>query len=96
MKNAAAKSLSELLSEFKNQKKHKKPILEAQIVILWSDIVGEVINRYTQKIYFKNKTLFVKVSSSALKNELLYLQKDIIDKYNSRLGEELVSKIVLL
>ena len=58
--------------------------------------MGDIINRYTEKIFVKNRVLFVKVNQAALKNELLYLQEQIIVKINKEVGEDAVVKMVLL
>lgn len=91
-----AQSLGDLLGEFSQQKKLKKPLLEARVVALWKPLMGDLINKYTEKVSVKDKVLFVKVQQSALKNELLYLQDEIIDKINKEVGENAIVKMVLL
>lgn len=90
------KSIGDLLGDFSQQKKLKKPLLEARVVNLWQPLMGDIINRYTEKIFVKNRVLFVKVNQAALKNELLYLQEQIIVKINKEVGEDAVVKMVLL
>ena len=90
------KSIGELLGDFSQQKKLKIPLLEARVVNLWQPLMGDLINKYTEKIFVKNRVLFVKVNQAALKNELLYLQEQIILKINNEVGEDAVVKMVLL
>jgi predicted nucleic acid-binding Zn ribbon protein len=90
------KTIKDLLGEFSQQKKMRVPLQEARIVNLWRPLMGELINRYTEKIYVKNEVLFIKVQQAALKNELLYLQEQIIEKVNKEVGENAIKKIVLL
>ncbi|MDA9952139.1 MAG: DUF721 domain-containing protein [Chitinophagales bacterium] len=90
------KSIGDLLGDFSQQKKLKKPLLEARVVNLWQPLMGDLINKYTEKIFVKNRVLFVKVNQAALKNELLYLQEQIILKINNEVGEDAVVKMVLL
>lgn len=90
------KSMSELMQAFTQQKNIKKPLQQAKVVNLWQPLMGDLINRYTEKIYVKNKVLFIQVSQAALKNELLYLQDQIIEKINKEIGEEAINKVVLL
>jgi len=90
------KSIGDLLGDFSQQKKLKKPLLEARVVNLWQPLMGDLINKYTDKIFVKNRVLFVKVNQAALKNELLYLQEQIILKINNEVGEDAVVKMVLL
>ncbi|MCB9227621.1 MAG: DUF721 domain-containing protein [Chitinophagales bacterium] len=90
------KSLKEVLDEFAQQKNIKKPLLEAKVVNMWKPLMGDLVDRYTETIYVNNKTLFVKVKVSSLKNELVYLQEDIINKINKEIGEDFIKKLVIL
>jgi len=90
------KSLKEVLDEFAQQKNIKKPLLEAKVVNMWKPLMGDLVDRYTETIYVNNKTLFVKVKVSSLKNELVYLQEDIISKINKEIGEDFIKKLVIL
>ena len=96
MKGNNLRSLSDILGEFSQQKKLKKPLLEAKIVNLWKPLMGDLIDKYTEKVFVKNGVLFVKVQQGALKNELLYLQEQIIEKINKEVGEDAIKKMVLL
>ncbi|MFT4969888.1 MAG: putative nucleic acid-binding Zn ribbon protein [Chitinophagales bacterium] len=90
------KSIGDLLGDFSQQKKLKKPILEARVVSLWKPLMGELIHKYTEKVFVKNRVLFVKVQQGALKNELMYLQEQIIEKINKEVGEDAIVKLVIL
>ncbi len=92
----STKSMQELMEEFSKQKNIKRPLQEAKVVNLWRPLMGELINKYTENIYVKNNTLFIKVSQASLKNELLYLQDQIIEKINKEIGDEAIKKVVLL
>lgn len=89
-------SLSEALNQFTGQKKMKNSIHEIRVVSYWGELMGELVNRYTEKIYLNNKTLFIKVGPDSLKNELLYSKETIIQKINEHFKNEIVIKIVLL
>lgn len=90
------KPLSELLQQFSMQKNMKKPMLEARVINMWPTIVGNLINKYTEKVFIKNGVLFVGVNQSALKNELQYMQEQILEKINKEIGENFIEKMVLL
>lgn len=90
------KSLSDMLSSFSEQKNMKKPLIEAKIINYWSEMMGMAVNKYTEKIYIINSTLFVKVGPAALKNELVYLSDTIIQRINDFIGQPYITKIVIL
>tara|TARA_B110000908_G_C10077617_1_gene368058 strand:+ start:374 stop:661 length:288 start_codon:yes stop_codon:yes gene_type:complete len=89
-------SLGEALNQFTGQKKMKHSIHEIRIVTFWGELMGDLVNKYTEKIYLNKTTLFIKVGPDSLKNELLYSKETIIQKINEHFKKELVTKIVLL
>lgn len=89
-------SLEDALNSFTGQRKFKNSVNEVRIVTFWKELMGDMVNKYTEKIYLKNATLFIKVGPDALKNELLYSKETIIEKINEKFKKELVKKIVLM
>lgn len=59
---------------------------EGDIKSIWGKVTGEQVARRTVNIYKKGKTLFVKVSSPAIKHNLLYKQGSIIASLNNLLS----------
>jgi hypothetical protein len=51
---------------------------------------------HIRKIFLKNKILYISVSSSAAKNNLLYRQTTITTAINNALGKVAIEKTVLL
>lgn len=90
------KTLGDALSEFSGQRKYKNNVNEVRIVAFWQELMGDLVHKYTEKIFYKNKTLFIKVGPDALKNELLYSKETIIEKINLKFGADFLVKIVLL
>jgi len=90
------KSLEEALNQFTGQRKMKNPVNEIRLINFWKELMGSVVDKYTEKINLNNKVLFIKVGPDALKNELLYSRENIIQKINEHFKTELVTKIVLI
>ena len=61
----------------------------------WEEIIGKQICKYVtdQKIY--NGTLYVKLKSAVVRNELSYKKSELISQINNRLGKKLLTNIVL-
>ena len=57
--------------------------------------MGSNVNSYTKEITLKNKTLYVSLSSSVLRQELSYGKQKIVDLINKEIGGEIITKIVL-
>lgn len=61
----------------------------------WEEIIGKQICKYVadQKIY--KGTLYVKLKSAVVRNELSYKKSEFISQINNRLGKNLLTNIVL-
>lgn len=61
----------------------------------WEEIIGKQICKYVadQKIY--KGTLYVKLKSAVVRNELSYKKSELISQINNRLGKKLLTNIVL-
>lgn len=61
----------------------------------WDEIIGKQICKYVadQKIY--KGTLYVKLKSAVVRNELSYKKSEFISQINNRLGKKLLNNIVL-
>lgn len=62
---------------------------------LWQETMGSNVNSYTKEITLKNKTLYISLSSSVLRQELSYGKQKIVDLINKEIGDEIITKIVL-
>ena len=49
--NDNIQSLGEALNQFAGQKKMKNSIHEIRIVTFWGELMGDLVNKYTEKIY---------------------------------------------
>ena len=53
------------------------------------------IANYTRDVNLKNKTLYVKLNSPALREELSYGKEKLINIINQKFKNEIINKIVL-
>ncbi len=67
---------------------------EMDIIKTYRFVVGDLISKLTQDIKLRNKTLYVKISSAALRNELSYKKQDLIIKINIELNYSAIDSIV--
>jgi len=63
---------------------------------VWSNVIGENVSKYTENIYIKDNTLFLKINSSVLKQELTYGKDKIIENFNKEVGSDEIKKIVFI
>ena len=63
---------------------------------VWSNVIGKNVSQYTENIYIKDNTLFLKINSSVLKQELSYGIDKIIENFNEEVGSNEIKKIVFI
>jgi len=64
-----------------------------RMVSLWEQIVDERVQKNTEPIKIRNRTLYVSASSSTWAQELTFLKKEIMKKFNEKAGEEIIRDI---
>lgn len=96
MRKANDKSLKEAIEQMLNVYKIKRRYDETAIVSAWPDLVGKSVANRTKELFIKDKRLFLRIESSVIKNELLMMRNQIIQKINDDAKTELVVEIVFL
>ena len=66
---------------------------EIELLKAYDEVVGTVFVKHTKEVYFKNKTLYIKLDSAALKQELSYAKETIRLKLNQMMGKRIVEEI---
>jgi len=74
----------------------KRKFDETSIVAIWPEIMGTAIANRTTQIYIHDKKLFIRIESSVIKNELLIVKQDIIQKLNEHAGSQVITEMILL
>jgi len=69
---------------------------ESSIIAAWPDIIGRAIANRTEKIYIRDRKLFVKVESAVIRNELALMRQQIIANANEHAGKVVVEECVIL
>lgn len=84
-----SKSLSILLKSLGIENKIK----QNEIIVRWPEIVGEKLSKVTTADKVENGILFVRVTNSAWRNELIYMKTEIINRISSRLNTDIINDI---
>lgn len=87
--------LGDAINQLFKQEKLDVKISQFTVKNGWKDIVGDMVARSTTEIFFNDKTLFVNLSSAALKHELSFRKEDIINSVNKFCGYKLIDQIVI-
>jgi len=94
MRKSNTQPLGEVLREYVRAMNMDRKLKEVDVVQSWETLLGKTIAGYTRDIVLSKKVLYVEISSSVVKNELVMMREEIRLKLNELAGEEMVLKIV--
>ncbi len=63
--------------------------------MIWENLMGKTVAKYTSSIELKGAVLYIRVSSSSLRSELQFEQDRLLEKVNAVLQYKKVSKVVI-
>lgn len=87
--------LGDAINQLFKQEKLDVKISQFTVKNSWKDIVGELVAKSTSEIFFNDKTIFVTISSAALKHELSFRKEEMISSINKFCGYKIVEQIVI-
>jgi predicted nucleic acid-binding Zn ribbon protein len=94
MRRSKTISLAEAMKDYISEMHLGEKLSEISVINSWEEVVGKAISSRTSKIYIKDHVLYVHLSSSVVRNELLMLRQALVEKLNENAGSEVVRDIV--
>ena len=94
MKRNDAQQIGDMIRRFFRQNGLESPLNEYRLVHAWNDVVGPVISRYTTNLYIKNQILYVHLSSSVLREELMMGRDMLVRNLNQQVGAQVKVNII--
>ena len=94
MKRNDAQQIGDMIRKFFRQNGLESPLNEYRLVQAWNDVVGPVISRYTTNLYIKNQVLYVHLSSSVLREELMMGRDVLVRNLNQQVGAQVIVNII--
>jgi|SRR6478672_9662457 len=87
--------IGDVLKEFIEVNKLQSGMDKIDVEAAWKNLMGNGVNSYTQEVILKGSTLYVKLTSAVLREELSYGKQKIIAMLNEELRKEVVKDIIL-
>lgn len=95
MRKKNTETIGEALKEFfDNNRFFRQKLAESRVLSGWPVMLGKTIASYTTDIYIRNNTLYVHLSSSVLRAELVMAKEHLIHKLNNMAGLQVINEIV--
>ncbi len=96
MRKTNDKSIKEALEQLLQVYKLRRKFDETSLIAAWPELMGSAIANRTKEIYIRDKKLFLRIESSVIKNELLMMRSQILEKMNDKAGDRVVEEMILL
>lgn len=85
--------LKDAISAFLKENNLESKLNETKVISAWEGVVGKLISRHTEQMYIKDRILFIKVDSAALREELSYQRSKLVKKLNLAAGIEAIDDL---
>jgi predicted nucleic acid-binding Zn ribbon protein len=95
MRRSKTISIAEAVTDYIKEMNLGEKLSEVGVINSWEETVGKAISSRTTKIYIRDHVLYVHLSSSVVRNELLMLRETLREKLNQKAGTEVIKDIVL-
>jgi len=69
------------------------PLLQKRLIDSWGEVMGDTVANYTEGLFIRNQTLFVHLTSPALRSELSMQRQAIVNKLNAHVGGQVITSI---
>jgi predicted nucleic acid-binding Zn ribbon protein len=89
-------SIEDLMQLFIKENNLTKGMQKLKIEETWIKMMGPGVATHTRAIKLQNKTLLIHLTSSVLREELSYGKDKIIKMMNEEIGENVITKLMLL
>lgn len=86
-------TMGDALMAFLREEGLETPLLEYRVTQAWSEVMGDVINRYTRQVFVREGKLQVQVTSAPLRQNLMMEHKRIAQKLNDYVGSFVISDV---
>ena len=96
MRKTTEISLKDAIAKFLKDYRLEEKLNETALIGSWEKVAGKLIARHTKEIFVKDRILYIKVDSPALRQELAFMQSKLLDKLNKAAGLEVITEIRFL
>ena len=89
-------SIEDLMKSFIKENNLSKGMQKVKAEETWNKMMGPGVATHTSSVKLQNKTLIIQLTSSVLREELSYGKEKIIKMMNEEIGEDVISKLMLV
>ncbi len=96
MRKSNAEQLGAIINQFMREEGLETPLNQYRIIEAWKNTVGKSFAKYTDNVFIKNQTLYIKLRSSVVKQELTMCAPQITRNLNDEVGAQVIANTVFI
>jgi len=89
-------SIKDLIPQMLQENKLQKGMNQISVKEAWKNVMGKGVMSYTESVDLRKDTLFVKLTSSTLREELNYGKEKIVVMLNESLHAKMIKRVKLV
>ena len=95
MRGNNTNNIGEIIRKLMKSPKLAEKMEELDALDVWKELIGDNLQKFVGGAKMYKGNLYVKLSSSVLRNELSYKKNELKEQINKKLGREIVKEIIL-
>ena len=95
MRRKETMSLGQVLKDLLKEQHLDAKINETKVINAVEEVLGAHLSSYITQKSIYNKTLFISVSSSVVRNEMMMIRQKMVTLLNEKIGETVITNIVV-
>ena len=96
MERRKSEEITDVLRRFMRESGLESPLNEFRIKGAWHKVAGEQVSNYTTDLFIRNQTLYVRLTSPALKSNLMMHRKQLAEALNTEVGAYVITDIAFV
>ena len=94
MRKQKAEALGDLVRQMMREEGLETPYNEYRLIESWPEVMGQGIASYTTDLQIRNRVLYVHLSSSVIRSELMNNRKSLVHRLNDYIGAQVIENII--
>ena len=94
MRKSNTQPLGDVIHDYLKSLDIDNKLQEIRLIDNWPKVVGLSVAKKTDRLFIKNRVLFVYLNSSIVRSELLRIREGLIKALNDQAGMKLIDEIV--
>ena len=96
MERRKSELLDDVIMRFMRQSGLEMPLNQYRLIQSWADVAGQLVAEQTKEIFIRNQTLYVRVTSPAMRANLMMNRTRLTSLLNKQVGADVITNIALM